>query len=78
MSFTLRVTGSLKLNVDFPVDSVGKESTCKAGDSSSIPGSGRSPAKEMATRSSILAWEIAWTEEPGGPQSIRSRESDTA
>ena len=24
--------------------------------------------KEMATRSSILAWEIPWTEEPGGLQ----------
>ena len=24
--------------------------------------------KEMATRSSILAWEISWTEEPGGLQ----------
>ena len=23
-------------------------------------------AKEMATHSSILAWEIPWTEEPGG------------
>jgi len=22
--------------------------------------------KEMATRSSVLAWEIPWTEEPGG------------
>ena len=22
--------------------------------------------KELATRSSILAWEISWTEEPGG------------
>ena len=32
----------------------------------------------MATHSSILAWEIAWTEEPGGPQSIRSQESDMA
>ena len=28
--------------------------------------------KEMATHSSILAWRIPWTEEPGGPQSIRS------
>ena len=27
--------------------------------------------KEMATHSSILAWEIPWTEEPGGLQSIR-------
>ena len=24
----------------------------------------------MATHSSILAWEIPWTEEPGGPQSM--------
>ena len=26
--------------------------------------------KEMATHSSILAWEITWTEEPGGLQSM--------
>ena len=26
--------------------------------------------KEMATHSSILAWEIPWTEKPGGLQSI--------
>ena len=26
--------------------------------------------KEMATHSSILAWEIPWTEEPGRPQSM--------
>ena len=26
--------------------------------------------QEMATRSSILAWEIPWTEEPGGLQSM--------
>ena len=24
----------------------------------------------MATHSSILAWKISWTEEPGGPQSM--------
>ena len=28
--------------------------------------------EEMATRSSILAWEIPWTEEPGGLQSTGS------
>ena len=28
--------------------------------------------KEMATHSSILAWKIPWTEEPGGLQSIAS------
>ena len=26
--------------------------------------------KEMATHSSILAWKIPWTEEPGGLQSL--------
>ena len=26
--------------------------------------------KGMATHSSILAWRIPWTEEPGGPQSM--------
>ena len=26
--------------------------------------------KEMATHSSILAWEIPWTEEPGGLQRV--------
>ena len=36
----------------------------------SVPGSGRSPEKEMATHSSILAWETLWIEEPGGLQSI--------
>ena len=28
--------------------------------------------EEMATHSSIFAWEIPWTEEPGGSQSIGS------
>ena len=32
--------------------------------------------KEMATHSSILAWEISWTEEPGGLQSMGSQELD--
>ena len=32
--------------------------------------------KEMATHSSILAWEIPWTEDPGGLQSLGSQESD--
>ena len=29
--------------------------------------------KEMATHSSIPAWEIPWTEEPGGLQSLGSK-----
>ena len=32
---------------------------------------------EMATQSSILAWEIPWTEELGRLQSMGSQESDT-
>ena len=33
--------------------------------------------EEMATHSSILAWEIPWTREPGGLQSTGRKESDT-
>ena len=31
----------------------------------------------MATHSSILTWEIPWTEEPGGLQSMGSQKSQT-
>ena len=33
--------------------------------------------KGMATHSSILAWRIPWTEEPGGLQSMESQKSQT-
>ena len=33
--------------------------------------------KEMATHSSILAWEIPWTEEPGGLQSMGLQKTQT-
>ena len=33
--------------------------------------------KEMATHSSIFAWRIPWSEEPGGLQSMGSQELDT-
>ena len=36
------------------------------GDAASIPGLGRAPEEGMAAHSSILAWRIPWTEEPGG------------
>ena len=32
--------------------------------------------KGVATYSSILAWKIPWTEEPGSLQSMQSQESD--
>ena len=58
----------------FPGGSDSKESTCKAGDQGSIPGLGRSPLeKEMAIHSSILAWRIPQTEEPGRLQSMGSQ-----
>ena len=41
-----------------------KNPSASAGDVSLIPGSNLE--KEMATQSSILAWRIPWTEEPGG------------
>ena len=42
-----------------------------------IPGSGRAPGREMATHSSILAWEIPWTEEAGGLQFMGFAKSQT-
>ena len=48
-----------------------------AGDASSIPGLGRPLEDGIATHSSILAWRIQWTEEPGGVQYIWSQKSQT-
>ena len=56
----------------FPGGSDGKESDCNARDLSSISGSGRSLEEEMATDSSVLAWRIPGTAEPGGPLSMGS------
>ena len=50
-----------------PGGSVVKNSPANAGDrrdTGLISALGRSPEK-MATHSSVLAWEIPWTEEPG-------------
>ena len=43
-----------------------KESTCNAKNLGSIPGSGRSLEKDVATHSNILVWRIQWTEKPSG------------
>ena len=50
----------------FSNSSVVKNLPASAGDAGLILGSWRSLEKEMTTHSSILAWEIPWTEEPGG------------
>ena len=53
-------------SLGFPTGSDGKESACNAGDLDLIP-----LEKGMATHSSILAWKIPWTEEPGGLQGLK-------
>ena len=44
----------------------GKESACQCSRQVRFLGQEDPLEKEMATHSSILAWEIPWTEEPGG------------
>ena len=60
-------------NMGFPSGSVVKNPPVYAGDL----GWEDPLEKEMATHSSILAWEIPWTEEPGGLQSMGSQKSWT-
>ena len=64
-------------SMDFFFDSDGKESAGNAGDLGSISGVGKISwrrehplEKGTATHSSILAWIIPWTEEPGRLQSM--------
>ena len=46
-------------------------------DTGLIPGLGRTPGGGRDTHSSVLAWRIPWTEEPGRLQSMGHKESDT-
>ena len=75
MSFAMRAEklwGKSCCSWGFPGGSEVKNPRASIGDAGSIPGSGRSLEKEMATHSSILTWEIPWTERslvgysPGG------------
>ena len=50
----------------FPDGSDGKESASNAGHPSLIPGLGRFPGEGHGNHSSIPAWRIPGTEEPGG------------
>ena len=56
--------------MSFPGGSDGEESACNAVDLGLIPGWEDPLEKEMATCSSIVAWRISGTEEPGRLQSI--------
>ena len=57
----------------FSGGSEGKECACNAGDLVPSLGWEDPLEKEMATHSSILAWRIPWTEQPGGLQSMGSQ-----
>ena len=64
----------------FPGDSVVKNLPANARDAreaSLIPEWGRYLEEEMATHSSILAWKVPWSEEPGELQSTGSQSPDT-
>ena len=56
--------------LDFPGRPDSKESTYNAGDRVQYLCQYDPLGKGMATHSSILAWRIPWTEEPGGLQSM--------
>ena len=68
-SFTMSTDGSRASQVALVVKNP-PVSAGDLGDTGLILGLGRSPGGGMATHSSILAWRIPWTEEPGGLQSV--------
>ena len=49
------------------------KNACNAEDLGSIPGSGRFPGDGHGNHTSIIAWRLPWTEEPGGLQSMGSQ-----
>ena len=53
----------------FPGGTVVKNLPANAGDVGLTPGPGKSPRGRNGNHSSILAWKIPWTEEPGRLQS---------
>ena len=69
----LLISSGLTFSVVSQMALVVKDLPANAGnlrDVSSIPRWGNPLEKEMATHSSVLAWEILWTEEPGGLHSM--------
>ena len=57
-------------NQGFPGGSVVKNPPASVGDAGSISGLGRSLGEGNGTHSSILAWEIPWSEKPGGVHGV--------
>ena len=69
------ISSALSVNWGFPGGSGGKESSCKARDRVQSLGQEGPLEKGMAIHSSVLAWRIPWTEDPGGLQSTGSQKS---
>ena len=61
----------------YPNDSAVKNTPINAGDSGSTPGSGRSPEGGNGNPLQYSCWEVSWTEEPGGLQSLGSQRACT-
>ena len=61
----------------FPSGSIVKNPPANAGDGVQTPGQEYPLENEIAAYSSVLAWEIPWTEEHGGLQSRGSQKSWT-
>ena len=57
--------------MDFPGGSDCKASAYNAGDSGSVPGSGRSPGEGNGNPLQYFAWKIPWMEETGRLQAMR-------
>ena len=66
-------TNDSKLTSGIPGGSVVKNLLVNAGDTGSIPSQEDPLEKKTATHTSILAWEIPWTEEPGRLQFMVSQ-----
>ena len=64
----ISISKSLNQSMGFTGSSESKETSCNAEDVGLILGLGRSPG--IATHSSVLGWEIPWTEETGSLQSM--------
>ena len=72
--------GTLQVPEGFPGGSVVKNLLVNAGNTGEVGlilGQEDPLEEGMATHSSILAWEIPWTEEPGGLQSMGVTKSQT-
>ena len=69
--FHQREMGSGVQSQGLPRQNTGKESACQSRRCKFDPWVGKIPwRRKTATHSSILAWEIPWTEEPGGLQYV--------